>query len=131
MITSSTSARIASVIARKSSISYEGVPSGVRAWMWICEPPSSTIRLASAAYSSGVYGIAGHWSRFATAPEIEQLMITGSSKRLTCNLRLQAPVSSHRSSVPSHQSSGGARERRCDFPGHGELQGVDGLQPGG
>src|ERR687897_1797826 len=90
MITSSTSARIASVIARKSSISYEGVPSGRRAWTWIIEPPSSTIRLASAAYSSGVYGIAGHWSRLATAPEIEQLMITGSSKRLTA----QSPVSS-------------------------------------
>ena len=54
MTTSPTSARIASVIARKSSISYDGVPSGVRAWMWIIEPPSSTIRLASAAYSSGV-----------------------------------------------------------------------------
>ncbi len=54
MITSSTSALIASVIAWKSSISYEGVPSGVRAWMWICEAPSSTERRASAAYSSGV-----------------------------------------------------------------------------
>ena len=42
------------MIARKSSISYEGVPSGVRAWMWIIDPPSSTIRRASAAYSSGV-----------------------------------------------------------------------------
>src|SRR3954469_9637163 len=83
MITSSTSAWIASVIARKSSISKLGTPSGVRAWMWICTPPSSTIRRASAAYSSGVYGIAGHWSRLAIAPEIEQLMITGSEKRLT------------------------------------------------
>jgi hypothetical protein len=26
-----------------------------------------------------VYGIAGHWSRFATAPEIAHVMITGSS----------------------------------------------------
>ena len=42
MITASTSARIASVIARKSSISYDGTPSGVRAWMWIWEAPSST-----------------------------------------------------------------------------------------
>src|ERR1700754_5102582 len=50
--------------------------------MWIITPPSSTIRRASAAYSSGVYGIAGHWSRLAMAPEIELLMITGSSKRL-------------------------------------------------
>src|SRR5919198_61351 len=82
MTTSSTSASIASVIARKSSISWLGVPSGRRAWMWIIEPPSSTIRRASAAYSSGVYGIAGHWSRLAIAPEIEQLMTTGSSKRL-------------------------------------------------
>src|SRR3954469_25634432 len=82
MITSSTSARIAAVIARKSSISWLGTPSGVRAWMWICEPPSSTMRRASAAYSSGVYGIAGHWSRLAIAPLIEQLMTTGSSKRL-------------------------------------------------
>src|SRR4051812_43562018 len=51
--------------------------------MWIIEAPSSTTLRASAAYSSGVYGIAGHWSRFATVPEIELVMITGSSKRLT------------------------------------------------
>src|SRR5919112_2117907 len=50
--------------------------------MWIIDPPSSTTRRASAAYSSGVYGIAGHWSRFATAPLIEFVMTTGSSKRL-------------------------------------------------
>src|SRR4051812_12942892 len=50
--------------------------------MWICDAPSSTERRASAAYSAGVYGIAGHWSRFAIAPLIEQLMTTGSSKRL-------------------------------------------------
>src|SRR5262245_49196964 len=50
--------------------------------MWIMEQPSSTARRASAAYSSGVYGIAGHWSRLATAPEIEHVMIAGSSKRL-------------------------------------------------
>src|SRR4029079_6232999 len=50
--------------------------------MWICEAPSSTARRSSAAYSSGVEGIAGHWSRFAIAPLIEQLMITGASKRL-------------------------------------------------
>ena len=79
MITSPASARIASVIARKSSISYDGTPSGVRAWMWIIAAPSSTARRASAPYSSGVYGIAGHWSRFATAPEIELVMITGSA----------------------------------------------------
>src|SRR3954453_10777552 len=83
MTPSSTSALIASVIARKSSISYEGPPSGVRAWMWIIEPPSSTIPRASAAYSSGVYGMAGHWSRLATAPEIEQVRITGSSRLMT------------------------------------------------
>src|SRR5579875_2963605 len=47
--------------------------------MWIITPPSSTILRASAAYSAGVYGIAGHWSRLATAPEIAQVMIAGSS----------------------------------------------------
>src|SRR5919199_3258376 len=47
--------------------------------MWIIPPPSSTIRRASAAYSAGVYGIAGHWSRFASAPEIAHVMMTGSS----------------------------------------------------
>src|ERR1700744_5264353 len=47
--------------------------------MWMWTPPSSTIRRASAAYSAGVYGIAGHWSRLASAPEIAQAMITGSS----------------------------------------------------
>src|SRR3954462_898602 len=82
MTTSSTAPRIASVIARKSSISYDGTPSGVRAWMWIIVAPSSTARLASAAYSSGVYGMAGHCSRLATAPEIEQTTIAGSSNRL-------------------------------------------------
>src|ERR1700753_726051 len=50
--------------------------------MWIWDAPSSTARRASAAYSSGVYGIAGHWSRLASTPLIEQLMITGSSKLL-------------------------------------------------
>ena len=49
--------------------------------MWIIEQPSSTARFASAAYSSGVYGIAGHCSRFATAPEIEQVMMQGWSSR--------------------------------------------------
>ena len=43
-------------------------------------PPSSTIRRASAAYSSGVYGIAGHCSRLATAPEMAQVRMTGSSR---------------------------------------------------
>src|SRR4051794_17339533 len=50
--------------------------------MWMCTPPSSTIRRASAAYSSGVYGMAGHWSRFASEPEIEQVMTTGSSSAM-------------------------------------------------
>ncbi|MEJ7717492.1 MAG: hypothetical protein WKF31_05785 [Thermoleophilaceae bacterium] len=54
MTTSPASARIASVMARKSSTSYDGVPSGVRAWMWIIEAPSSTARRASPPYSSGV-----------------------------------------------------------------------------
>src|SRR3954447_402483 len=77
---SPTSALIASVISRKSSTSYDGAPSGRRAWMWTWTPPSSTMRRASAAYSSGVYGIAGHWSRLASDPEIEQVMTTGSSR---------------------------------------------------
>src|SRR3954454_3259478 len=80
MITSSTAPRIASVIAANSSISYDGTPSGVRAWMWIMLAPSSTTRRASSAYSSGVYGMAGHWSRLATAPLIEFVITTGSVK---------------------------------------------------
>src|SRR3954464_14874069 len=89
MITSSPhSDLIASVIARKSSTSYDGVPSGLRAWMWIITPPPSTILRASAPYSSGVYGIAGHCSRLASAPEIEQVMTTGSSTDMG---RLQRP----------------------------------------
>ncbi len=45
--------------------------------MWT--PPSSTIRRASAAYSAGVYGIAGHCSRLASAPEIAHVITAGSS----------------------------------------------------
>src|SRR3954468_20820831 len=97
MITSSTASRIASVIARKSSISYEGTPSGVRAWMWIIDPPSSTTRFASAAYSSGVYGIAGHWSRLATAPLIELVITTGSLKLIRSLPRSWRPA--HRTEV--------------------------------
>src|SRR5437879_3225296 len=48
--------------------------------MWIIVPPSSTIRRASAPYSSGVYGIAGHCSRLASVPEIEHVITTGSSR---------------------------------------------------
>src|SRR4051812_31374728 len=62
--------------------------------MWMCTPPSSTMRRASAAYSSGVYGIAGHWSRLASAPEMAQVMMTGWS-------RAMAP---------------GVGSRQCDFP---------------
>src|ERR1700709_615160 len=50
--------------------------------MWIIAAPSSTTRLASAAYSSGVYGMAAHWSRLAMAPLMELVMTTGFSKRL-------------------------------------------------
>src|SRR3954464_3723734 len=56
--------------------------------MWITDAPSSTARLGSAAYSSGVYGIAGHWSRFATAP-LMLLVITTGSARLMVFLRSQ------------------------------------------
>src|SRR3954451_20904111 len=76
---SPTSPRMASVIARKSDTSNDGVPSGVRAWMWIITAPSSAARRASAAYSAGVYGIAGHCSREASAPETAQVRMTGSS----------------------------------------------------
>src|SRR5918996_2645141 len=104
MTTSSTAPRIASVIARKSSISYEGTPSGVRAWTWIIEQPSSTARFASAAYSSGVYGMAGHWSRPATAPEIEQVTMQGSSKRLIgAAASRRAPPGRRRRSARSHR----------------------------
>src|SRR5437763_15960998 len=48
--------------------------------MWT--PPSSTIRRASAAYSSGAYGIAGHWSRLAIVPEIAHVITTGSSSAI-------------------------------------------------
>src|SRR3954452_12756337 len=79
MTSSETAPRIASVMARKSSTAWLGVPSGRRAWIWIITPPSSAIRRASAAYSAGVYGIAGHWSREASAPETAHVRITGSS----------------------------------------------------
>src|ERR1700688_1272045 len=62
--------------------------------MWIITPPSSTIRRDSAAYSSGVYGIAGHCSRLAIAPEIEQVITTGSS-RLIAALPLSLVASSY------------------------------------
>src|SRR5947209_13102687 len=52
--------------------------------MWTITPPSSAMRRASAPYSSGVYGIAGHWSRLASDPEIEQVMTTGSSRLKAC-----------------------------------------------
>jgi hypothetical protein len=34
-----------------------------------------------------VYGIAGHWSRLATAPEIAQVMTTGSSSAISVRSR--------------------------------------------
>lgn len=43
-------------------------------------PPSSAIRRAPAARSRGVQGIAGHRARSAGAPEIAQVMMTGSSR---------------------------------------------------
>ena len=44
--------------------------------------PHSLLTLSSAAYSAGVYGIAGHCSRFARAPEMAQVRITGSSRAM-------------------------------------------------
>src|SRR5207237_3032392 len=67
--------------------------------MWIIVPPSSTIRRASAAYSSGVYGIAGHCSRLAIAPLIAQVMTTGSSRLMGHSYR-HHPVSLPRSLDP-------------------------------
>src|SRR5580704_8942170 len=95
--------------------------------MWT--PPSSTIRRASAAYSAGVYGIAGQWSRFATAPEIEQQMITGSSRAIARAHRNRS--SAHclgrplavRTGVGPAQSNpllGGAEHRRPECGGEGQ-----------
>ena len=52
--------------------------------MWT--PPSSTILRASAPYSSGVYGIAGHCSRLAIVPEIAHVITTGSSRAIGSSL---------------------------------------------
>src|SRR3954469_3849867 len=65
--------------------------------MWIIDAPSSTTRFASAAYSSGVYGIAGHWSRLATAPLIELVITTGSLKLIRSLPRSWRPA--HRTEV--------------------------------
>src|SRR4051794_36766403 len=100
---SPTSARIASVMARKSSTAWLGVPSGRRAWMWIITPPSSTIRRASAAYSAGVYGIAGHRSRPASAPEMAHVMMTGSSR--------STPAATYRANVTTGSHRGSSRQR--------------------
>src|ERR687895_347349 len=42
--------------------------------MWITDAPASRARRASAAYSSGVYGMAGHWSRLAATPLIAHVI---------------------------------------------------------
>src|SRR3954468_19359928 len=115
MITSSPhSPRIASEIALKSSTSYDGVPSGLRAWMWIITPPSSTIRRASAAYSSGVYGIAGHWSRLASAPEMAQVRMTGSSTDTRWKLFHDHEVEHRGLEVDEHRHA----EEHDDAPDH-------------
>src|SRR3954466_6231467 len=126
MTSSETAPRIASVMARKSSMAWLGVPSGRRAWMWIITPPSSTIRRASAADSAGVYGIAGHWSRLASAPEIAQVMMTGSS-RLTRAATLvvdwpqrdrRARSGYFRRADPPPTSAERTSHDRSDHPGH-------------
>src|SRR3954452_14541122 len=89
--------------------------------MWIIEPPSSTTRRASAAYSSGVYGIAGHWSRLATVPLIELVMTTGWSKRL-----IGSPQSRERPHLTEVVAL--ALERRA---GAGDLPDGRGLRPPG
>src|SRR3954464_1962532 len=65
--------------------------------MWIIDAPSSTTRFASAAYSSGVYGIAGHWSRLATAPLMLLVITTGSLKLIRSLPRSWRPA--HRTEV--------------------------------
>src|SRR3954449_3077010 len=60
--------------------------------MWIIDAPSSTARRASEAYSSGVYGIAAHWSRFATAPLMLLVITTGSLKLIRFLLRSWSPA---------------------------------------
>src|SRR3954452_12711163 len=112
---SPTSALMASVMLRKSSTSYDGAPSGRRAWMCTITPPSSTIRRASAAYSSGVYGIAGHWSRLASDPEIEQVMTTGSSRLTWRPLREVGSPTPHCGTGPRHATRRGAGERPLPF----------------
>src|SRR3954468_9521494 len=69
--------------------------------MWIMVPPSSTARRASAAYSSGVYGIAGHCSRFATAPEMAHVRMTGSSRLIGLRQKLDVslPTLAHRATA--------------------------------
>src|SRR3954452_14235240 len=76
--------------------------------MCTCTPPSSTMRRASAPYSSGVEGIAGHWSRLASDPEIEQVMTTGSS-RLTGKRPLAGSGKCY--SPPFHRRGTGRRAR--------------------
>src|SRR3712207_8878676 len=83
--------------------------------MWMCTPPSSTIRRASAAYSSDLYGIAGHCSRLASEPEIEQVMTTGSSRLTgalrdesgTCHFALYGTPSDRRGRPSGAADSGG------------------------
>ena len=98
------------MIARKSSISCDGVPSGVRACRCTITPPSSTTRRASAAYSAGVYGIAGHCSREASAPDMAQVRMTGSS------IGAEA-IAASRCARPCRRTSRGRRgragRRRC------------------
>src|SRR3954453_10531511 len=69
--------------------------------MWIIDAPSSTARRASAAYSSGVYGIAGHCSRFATAPEMAHVRMTGSSRLIGLRQKLDVslPTLAHRATA--------------------------------
>src|SRR3954470_19412734 len=109
-------------MARKSSTAWLGVASGRRAWTWIITPPSSTIRRASAAYSAGVYGIAGHWSRWASAPEIAHVMVTGSSRltgrgryRPNVNARPEQGIAAAYLPTPSAERTS---HDRSDHPRH-------------
>src|SRR3954469_1381748 len=90
--------------------------------MWIMLAPSSAARRASAAYSSGVYGIAGHCARLATAPEMAHVRMTGSSRLI--GLRRQWDVS-----LPTLANAAAARNPRARSGYSGCRSRQKGLRP--
>ena len=61
--------RVSCVIRANVAGLVVGVPSSLRAWRWTTAAPASYARRASSAISTGVYGMYGHWPRFASTPE--------------------------------------------------------------